>query len=198
VHLVDTDGQGVEAIDETGVVVNGQHYDLDCLILASGFEVGTSYARRCGYETTGRDGLTLSEKWDDGMRSLHGMHVRGFPNLFIAPLAQAANLISNVTHNMSEGGITVAAVVAHALDNGITEVEPSESAEEAWVDLISQGTMRLIADPDCTPGYYNNEGKPLDTKHALFAGGYPMGPVAFFTYIKQWRESGSFDGLEFR
>ena len=82
-HLVDTDGQGVERIDETGVWVGGVHYELDCLIFASGFEVGTDYARRSGFETIGRDGRGLSERWDDGMQSLHGIHVHGFPNLFI-------------------------------------------------------------------------------------------------------------------
>ena len=63
VHLVDTDGKGVERIDETGVWVDGTHHELDCLIFASGFEVGTEQSRRAGYETVGRDGLTLSEHW---------------------------------------------------------------------------------------------------------------------------------------
>ncbi|MEQ9003750.1 MAG: NAD(P)/FAD-dependent oxidoreductase, partial [Pseudomonadales bacterium] len=44
--LVDTDGQGVEAITETGVVVAGREYPVDCIIYASGFEVGTPYTRR--------------------------------------------------------------------------------------------------------------------------------------------------------
>jgi hypothetical protein len=57
----------VERIDETGVWVAGVHYALDCLIFASGFEVGTGYAG-AGFETTGRDGLTLSEHWVDGMQ----------------------------------------------------------------------------------------------------------------------------------
>ncbi len=54
----------------------------DCLIFASGFEVGTRYARRSGYETVGRDGITLPDHWTDGMRTLHGIHVNGFPILF--------------------------------------------------------------------------------------------------------------------
>ena len=92
VHLVDTDGKGVERIDAGGVWVDGEHYDLDCLIFASGFEVGTEYARRAGYETVGRDGLTLSQKWADGMQSLHGVHVHGFPNLFLITPAQGAKI----------------------------------------------------------------------------------------------------------
>ena len=103
-HLVDTDGKGVERIDETGVWVGGVHYELDCLIFASGFEVGTDYARRAGFETAGRGGLTLSEHWADGMQTLHGIHVHGFPNLFIVGPNQGANLISNITHNLVEAG----------------------------------------------------------------------------------------------
>src|SRR5215469_12404474 len=83
VHLVDTDGEGVRRITETGVVVAGHQYDLDCIIYASGFEVGTPFTWRSGYELTGRDGRTLSGYWADGMRTLHGIHVHGFPNAFI-------------------------------------------------------------------------------------------------------------------
>ena len=76
----------MERITETGVVAAGRHYELDCIIYASGFEVGTPYARRAGFEMTGRDGVTLSEHWADGMRTLHGIHVHGFPNLlFVSP-----------------------------------------------------------------------------------------------------------------
>ena len=55
-HLVDTDGKGVERITETGVVAAGREYEVDCIIYASGFEVGTEYARRAGFDMTGRDG----------------------------------------------------------------------------------------------------------------------------------------------
>ena len=65
-HLVDTDGKGVERITETGVVVAGREYEVDCIIYASGFEVGTEYTRRAGFDLTGRDGVKLSEHWADG------------------------------------------------------------------------------------------------------------------------------------
>ena len=107
-HLVDTDGKGVERITETGVVVAGVEYEVDCIIYASGFEVGTEYTRRAGYDMTGRDGVKLSEHWADGMRTKHGIHVHGFPNLFIVQPTQGANLISNVPHNLTEAGKTIA------------------------------------------------------------------------------------------
>jgi cation diffusion facilitator CzcD-associated flavoprotein CzcO len=198
VHLVDSDGQGVEAIDETGVWVGGVHYDLDCLIFASGFEVGTEYSRRSGFDATGRDGLRLSAHWADGMQTLHGIHAHGFPNLFIVGPNQGANLISNITHNLVEAGTTIAAVVAHALAEGVDEVEVSEAAEKSWVQMLEAAPQSFLADPDCTPGYYNNEGGPMGRRELLNGGRYPEGPVAYFTYIDGWRRSGEYEGLEFR
>ena len=58
-------------------------YEIDCLIYATGFEVGTDYTRRAGYDVVGARGNTLSDHWKDGMRSVHGMHVHGFPNMFV-------------------------------------------------------------------------------------------------------------------
>jgi cation diffusion facilitator CzcD-associated flavoprotein CzcO len=198
VHLVDTNGRGVERIDETGVWVGGQHYELDCIIFASGFEVGTTYARRAGFETYGRDGVALGDYWAEGMRSKHGMHVHGFPNLFVVAPNQAANLISNVTHNFGDAGATIAAVVRHALEVGAEQVEVTKEAEDAWVDMLEHQQARMTSDPDCTPGYYNNEGLPVGRREKLNGSGYPEGPVPYFHYIREWRSNGAFEGLEFR
>ena len=83
VTLVDTEGRGVDRIGPDGVVVGGREYAVDCLIFATGFEVGTDYTQRAGYDVVGSRGRTLSEHWIDGMRSVHGMHVHGFPNMFV-------------------------------------------------------------------------------------------------------------------
>src|SRR3546814_6794106 len=80
VTLVDTAGKGIERMTETGVVVAGEEYEVDCLIFATGFETGTEYTRRAGYDVVGRGGLELSEHWKDGMKTFQGMFTRGFPN----------------------------------------------------------------------------------------------------------------------
>jgi cation diffusion facilitator CzcD-associated flavoprotein CzcO len=196
-HLVDTDGKGVERITETGVVVAGNEYEVDCIIYASGFEVGTEYTRRAGYDVTGRDGIKLSEYWADGMRTKHGIHVHGFPNLFIVQPTQGANLISNVPHNLTEAGKTIAMIVDHAISNGFEEVEVTKEAEDAWVDLLLSGPGLMIGSPDCTPGYYNNEGQDAGPSRQFFVG-YPAGAMAYFQYIDGWRSSGEFEGLAFR
>ena len=196
-HLIDTDGKGVERIDSTGVWVNGEHYELDCLIFASGFEVGTSFERRSGFETTGRDSLTLSEYWEDGMRTLHGMNVHGFPNAFVVGPTQAANLISNIPHNLVEAGETIATIVAHAESIEAATVEVTREAEDAWVALLEAGGRTFGGDPTCTPGYYNNEGREISPSQLRNTLGYPAGPVAYFEYIEKWRTTGDFEGLTF-
>ncbi len=197
-HLVDTDGKGVERIDETGVWVNGVHYELDCLIFASGFEVGTDYARRSGFETVGRDGITLSKRWDEGMQSLHGIHVHGFPNMFVVGLSQGGNLISNITHNHVESSRTIARMIAHALEVGADEIECTHEAEQKWLAQLDNNMGAFLGNLDCTPGYYNNEGKPMGLREKRNSAGYPGGPVAYFSYIDAWRNSGEFKGVEFR
>ena len=197
VTLVDTDGQGVEAITEKGVMAGGREYEVDCIIYASGFEVGTELKRRAGFEVTGRDGLTLSQAWAEGMRSKHGCHAHGFPNAFFVQPAQGANLISNVPHNLTEAGQTIGLIIRAALDRGAKEVEVTKAAQDARVELLLTAPARMMGSPDCTPGYYNNEGQPLGPQ-ARYNVGYPAGPAAFFRYLKAWRETGDFEGLEFR
>jgi len=198
VHLVDTGGKGVERIDETGVQVGGRHYELDCLIFASGFEVGTAFDRRAGFDPIGKGGVHLSDRWKDGVETLHGIHVHGFPNLFIVGPGQGANLISNITHNLTEAGSTIAAILRHAIDADADEVEVTAEAEQAWVRMLESNEGAFIGSPDCTPGYYNNEGGPIGRRERLGLSGYPQGPVAYFDYIERWRSSGGFEGLEFR
>ena len=196
-HLVDTDGKGVERIDERGVWVAGKHYPIDCLVIASGFEVGTTYARRSGFDVVGRGGLALSDYWRDGMRSLHGIHVRGFPNLFIIGFTQGANQIANVPQNYVENGLAIADVIARAERIGAHRVEPTQSAQDEWITFITSNQRGLRGNPDCTPGYYNNEGQPISQSDMFNGSGHPGGPVAFFEFLDAWRNTGEFAGLEF-
>ncbi len=196
-ELVDTDGKGVERITETGVVANGVEYEVDCIVYASGFEVGTAHTRRMGFDPVGRGGVRLSDYWAEGMRTKHGMFVHGFPNLFIVQVQQGANLISNVPHNLTEAGKTIAMILTHAADAGATEIEVAKKAEDDWMELLNSGPGSFLGTTDCTPGYYNGEGQP--TVHGRdFLRGFPFGATAYFQYLDGWRRSGTFDGLDFR
>ncbi len=194
VHLIDTDGKGIDEITERGIIANGELVKLDCIIFATGFEVGTDYTRRSGYDLVGKGGLKLSDKWADGMRSLHGLHTRGFPNLFIISNAQAA-FTTNFPHAMDESAQHIGYIVNQCLSGNISMIEPSEDAEAAWVqEIISQARLSESFQASCTPGYYNNEGKP--NPRSVQNASYGKGPNPFFKRMKAWREEGGMQGLE--
>jgi len=197
VTLVDTDGQGVDRITETAVVVGDTEYELDCLIYATGFEVGTDYTRRAGYDPVGRGGTALSEHWANGMRSLHGMHVHGFPNAFIVGFSQGG-FTANFPHLLEECAKQVTHIVGAALARGADCVEVTADAEEAWVREILDNPPRFGGfgnTSECTPGYFNAEGKPSPT--AAQGGFYGGGAVAFFQLLAEWRAADELDGLAF-
>ena len=194
VTLVDTAGQGVDCITERGIVANGVEYELDCIIYATGFEVGTEYSRRAGYEIIGRDGVTLTEKWANGASTFHGFHTRGFPNCFIISNLQSGFTV-NFPHMLSEQATHLGYILSHAEKNGITRIETTKKAEDEWVQkIISLSQMNVKFLESCTPGYYNNEGKPSD--RAIQNGSFGGGSVAFIQLLENWRADKSFAGLE--
>jgi cyclohexanone monooxygenase len=194
VTLVDTQGKGVERITENGIVANGKEYKLDCLIYGTGFEVGTSYARRSGYEVYGRGGQSLTDKWKDGVSTFHGFFSRGFPNLFIVTNSQSG-FTANFPHMLDEQSKHMAYVIRHAADHQVRTVEADEQAEKDWVQtIIDVAMMRQQFLEECTPGYYNNEGKP--SVAAVRNGPYGAGSIAFIKLLEDWRAEGSLKGLE--
>jgi len=194
VTLVDTNGQGVERITERGVVANGKEYVLDCLIYGTGFEVGTSYTRRSGYEVYGKGGQSLSEKWADGIATLHGMHVKGFPNCFVMSNSQSG-FTANFPHMMNEQTKHIGWIIKQCAERQVRTVEASAEAEAEWVRTIeSLAIMRQKYLEECTPGYYNNEGQP--SARAARNSPYGAGPIAFVKVLEDWRAEGSLKGLE--
>jgi hypothetical protein len=102
--------------------------------------------------------------------------------------------IFNFVLDAIEAGRTVAAIIKHGLDRGCTEIEVTKQAEDAWLELLLSGDR--IHPEGCTPGYYNSEGRP--GPYARLRRGYPQGAAAYFAYLRRWRTSGLFAGLEFR
>ena len=194
VHLIDTDGKGVERITERGVVANGKEYEIDCLIYATGFEVGTDYTRRSGYQLYGRGGMSLSEKWKNGVATLHGMHSRGFPNVFIMSNSQSG-FTANYPHMLNEQSKHLSYIIRECGARQVRVVEASQQAEDEWIQtIIDSAMLRQKFQEECTPGYYNHEGKPSDL--AARNGFYGHGPIAFVNLLEAWRSDGTLKGLE--
>ena len=194
VELVDTNGQGVERITQRGVVAGGREYEVDCIIFATGFEVGTSYVRRSGYDVTGLDGINLSDKWAEGMRTLHGVMTSGFPNLFIISNSQAG-FTTNFPHAMDETSQHIGYILNECRKDNVASIDVEKEAEDKWVEEII-GVSRFASDfqESCTPGYYNNEGKP--NPKSVQNGPYGKGSRPYFRITAAWREEGNMAGIK--
>jgi cyclohexanone monooxygenase len=197
VALVDTDGRGPDRVSAHGVLAGDAEYRVDCIIYATGFEVGTSYSHRVGFDVQGRAGLRLSEKWSQGPRSLHGVECHGFPNAFFTN-TQHAPRTANYTHLAEEQAKHIAYIISEVLKRGAEVVEVTADAEEAWGAEVAKGAHRGARfRAECTPGFYNGEGKADDPNY-FYAGTYTGGPVEFFALVDDWRHSNRLEGLELR
>ena len=107
-----------------------------------------------------------------------------------------SGITPNVPHAINEQSQYLAQLIRQALDAGATRVEASEQAEHDWVELV-EGTPPRNAgfQESCTPGYYNNEGKPNEGD-GWFGTFYPEGFEAFFRYLREYRATRTFEGLE--
>ena len=193
VHLVDTDGKGVNEINESGVIVNGVEYPVDLLIFASGFEVTTGYTHRLGFDPKGRNGISLSEAWAEGPATLHGVLSNGFPNMFMISTVQGAQA-TNFVHSITEAAQHVAFLIEQCVKGDIATIEPETAAQENWFEtLFAQlwGIARYNA--TCTPGYLNSEGGG-DMRSAR-AIAWMTSVLGFAEYVENWRKQGDLAGL---
>jgi len=197
VTLIDTSQTcGVERITSNGIVAGSTEYEVDCIIFSTGFEQSGPYERRIGTEILGRDGVSLFDHWRQGMRTLHGHSVNGFPNWFYVGLGQVG-LQFNFVAVVEPIAAQVAYIISEAERRGASVVEATAEGEQAWVDVIRSGTDTRFAEA-CTPGYYNNEGQ-IKTSAATFWGDFYMGGWnAFNEILTRWREEGRLEGMALR
>jgi cyclohexanone monooxygenase len=200
VELVDVSTtQGVEAITERGVVASGKEYEVDCIIYASGFEITSSYERRLGIPIFGIGGRSIYEHWQDGMRSMHGLMVSGFPNLYMCGGGFVFQLGANYAHGIDVQAGHVAYTISELSRRGIQSANVSHQAEEHWISKQLDtriSSFVLGGSPDtCTPGYYNQEGtrkRYRDVRRET----YSKGVGAYMKLLRDWRESNMLEGLE--
>mgnify|MGYP000166729861 FL=1 len=197
VELVDTDGHGVQRFTESAAVVDGIEYELDALIFATGFEVGTEFTRRLGFEITGRDGVRLSDKWAKGMRTLHGLQTHGFPNCFFLGYTQSG-VSPNYTHTAEERARHFAYLVGQWAERGAATIEATAEAENAWQLTMNEASVDAKAFfLDCTPSYLSSEGDK-DNPHGMLASNFGGKPTDFFDMLSAWRSTGRLEGVTIR
>jgi cation diffusion facilitator CzcD-associated flavoprotein CzcO len=211
VHLIDTDGKGIESFSPLGVIANGQEYPVDILVLSTGYRTPASIGdpgSKTGIEIIGRNGRKMSEKWEQqGICTLHGVCTNGYPNLFFQSPAQAG-ATANYMHVLDVLSEHIASIVAQGLKKSSGEspvIEASYDAETAWGMKIAQDTAYFSGLVICTPGYNNAEGEafempPADDQVAMMkkakAAIWQAGIVDFTRFLESWRGNGKLEGLE--
>ncbi|MFP5414600.1 MAG: flavin-containing monooxygenase [Gammaproteobacteria bacterium] len=168
VHLVDTRGKGITEINEKGPVVDGVQYELDLLIYATGFEIQKTGIYN---QIIGENGVELNDKYKDGIRTLLGIHSKGYPNLFIMNGYQASFQF-NLTDMMQSQGGHIAACVNHVRKHGYQTLDVTEDAEEFWVQEVIKFRGKTDRNKQCTPGYYNFEGEDNRRQDGTYNGGF--------------------------
>ena len=143
-------------------------YELDLLIYATGFEVQKTgiYNR-----IVGKGGLDLKDKYADGIRTLLGIHTHGFPNLFIMGGYQASFQF-NLTDMLQTQGDHIAECIDYVRRHGYQTMDPTNDAEEWWVQEVIAHRGKTSRNRDCTPGYYNFEGEDNRRQDGNYNGGF--------------------------
>jgi cyclohexanone monooxygenase len=168
VTLVDTAPRGVSKINENGVVHDGKEYPLDVLIYATGFQwMATSTFNMI----TGRDGVSLQEKWESGgTKTFLGLHSNGFPNLFIVSGPQGGGGSFNFTNAIEEHGDYIVWMLKTMRDQGARTVDVHKQPEDEYAAHCRVADVRTRPLRDCI-SYYNGHGDAEPGSLAYYGGG---------------------------
>ena len=191
VSIVNLRKAPIEKADETGLLTaDGQHYDLDALVFATGFDTVTGTILKLNL--TGRNGQTLADKWEDGPAAYLGLCSNGFPNLFMITGPGSPAILTNFPVCIEYHVEWIADAITHMREHGIAEIEACEEAEQAWLKRISDDVEGTLFDR--TESWYMNSNLP----------GKPRVFTAYFAGMPAYAELGDevakkgYEGFEMR
>ena len=189
VRLVDVDADPIERVTADGVRTAGDHYDLDTLVFATGFDAMTGAL--LNMDIRGRE-QTLAEKWEAGPRTYLGLMVHGFPNMFTITGPQSPSVLSNMPVSIEQHVDWIADCLEHMLETGQRVVEPAEHAESEWVAHTNEvAGESLYSRAESWYRGANVPGKPRT--FTPYAGGVGV----YRDYCAQVAENG-YEGFEMR
>lgn len=169
IELVDISTSQISEIDSCGIIVDGRHYDVDAIVLATGFDAVTGAMARI--DIRGRGGVKLTDYWSSGLRTHLGLMVAGFPNMFMVdgPGSPCAFFQPVLLQEYQIRWIGDA--IAYLWQRGATTIEPSVGAEEAFIEHSAEIANATLF-PAAKSWYMgsNVPGKPQGM--LLYVGGF--------------------------
>lgn len=159
VSLVDAGGCPIERITAKGLVTGGVEHELDVIVFATGFDAMTGAL--LNIDIRGREGQTLQDKWFAGPRTYLGLQTAAFPNLFTITGPGSPSVLSNMVPSIEQHVNWIAACLEWMREGGVTLIEATEEAEDAWVAHVNEVADETLY-PTCNSWYLgaNVPGKP--------------------------------------
>ena len=171
VKLVDVSKTPIERFTAQGIEVDGVEYPLDAIVCATGFAAMTgSYDRM---RITGRDGVTLAEKWRAGPRAYLGVASSGFPNLFTITGPGSPSVLASMIQAIEQHVDWMVDCMAHMRDIGAATVEPILHYEDEWIEHVNE-VSKVSLRSTCSSWYVgaNIPGRPR--VFMPYIGGFPV------------------------
>lgn len=173
VRLVDARTTPIERITEKGIATTAEEYEVDVIVLATGYDVGGAGLMRMG--VVGREGLKLTDAWAHGQRAYIGMATPGFPNLFHVNGPQSAATLSNNPIAIEDSADFIVNLIGYMNTHGHATSEATADGGDRWNDLV-----REVADATLFPkasSWYMGDNIP----------GKPRAPLSIFTGVPMYR-----------
>ncbi|OAA32099.1 cyclohexanone monooxygenase [Moelleriella libera RCEF 2490] len=207
VKLVDTSPQGIEGVNENGIIAGGTQYDLDVIVWATGFRPFVNNCEpsmRIGSTITAK-GSTLADLWQKlGPSTLHGLVSPWMPNLLLSGPPQAGVCANHglMLDAMARHGVYIMLqTLKRAEEPDRATFRASTEAAEAWSCALAARATFMSPGAVCGPSYLNMEGAlrdlpPEELMRQARAVVHPEGAIAYMDALEQWRAEGNLQGLE--
>jgi cation diffusion facilitator CzcD-associated flavoprotein CzcO len=169
VSLVNVRATSIESVDATGINTAEAHYDLDMIVLATGFDAMTGALGKI--DIVGRDGAALRDNWAYGPRTYLGLGVDGFPNLFLISGPGAPAVLANMVLHAEAQVNWIAEAITYLDDHGYAAIEATLDSVDGWVAECARRAEATLF-TKATSWYMgaNVPGKPRG--FMLFVGGF--------------------------
>ncbi|QRY48620.1 NAD(P)/FAD-dependent oxidoreductase [Mycolicibacterium boenickei] len=169
VELVSVRKTPIESVDATGINTSEAHYDIDALVLATGFDAMTGTLAKI--DIVGRGGEKLVDDWADGPRTYLGLGTDGFPNLFLVSGPGAPAVLANMVLHAEAHVNWIADAIAYLDQNSYAAIEPTADAVDSWIaDCAQRAEATLFTKANSWYMGANVPGKPR--MFMLFIGGF--------------------------
>ena len=207
VSLVDVSETPIRRFTETGLAVADRHYDFDAIVCATGFAAMTGSLDRI--RITGRNGMTLKEKWKAGPRTYLGLTSAGFPNFFTVTGPGSPSVLANMMPAIEQHVDWITHCLLRMEEAGARTIEPVAANEDDWVGHVNDVASESLRST-CSSWYIgaNIPGRPrvfmpyiggfpaylercnaeAESGYAGFTieGGVPVAPPRTFPWTTRW------------